>query len=431
MKRLLPLLLALLLLAGCVPNNNPPTIGTIPSTITLGPTPDPEPDPLPDNTLADALVNNDRICVKIGDGWGFVDTDGNVIIQSVLSNPSKFNAGLLPVYDNGLYGYMDPDGNWAIEPQYMYAAPFSEGVATIAVLDQERGGPIYSLINHTGRTLTTFRDGAGRGWPFKKSAAIVGWYNEKYSVVNKTGDMVFETQFDKFWGDESTYEFIFEGLIGVCVDGKWGFIDSAGEWIIKEQYEAVDRFEGLLCSVKIDGKWGVIDTTGKVIVEARYDDYLRFSDGLAAVCIDGKYGFIDKEGKEVIGLTYDYAMNFVDGVAWVKTAKGYGLIGTDGKWVKSPTYSNVSQFAQGLAAVQLSDTNWGYVDKTGAVVIDGYRCTTSFYDDGYAAVMTAEGKWTVIDKTGARLFEATFDGIGNYDGYLDESGKLCQSTIGR
>ncbi len=432
MKRLIPLVLALLLLCGCS-HNHTNIVGTTPpaTTVVTPPPQDPEPDAVPDSKMHDALINNDRICVKIGEKWGFIDKNGNVIIEPVLNDPAKFNAGLLPVNDNGLYGYLNTDGDWAIEPQFMYAGPFSEGVATIAMLDQNKGGPIYSLINHTGRTITTFRDGAGRGWPFSKGAAIVGWSNQKYAVVGKNGDMVFETQFDQFQGNETTHEFIFEGLIGVRNDGKWGFIDSAGKWIIEAKYEGVDHFENRLCSVKIDGKWGVIDTTGKIIIEPKYDWYVRFSDGLAAVKIDGKYGYIDKEGKVAIPADYISAMDFVDGVAWVATEQGYGLIDTKGNWILNPTYKEARQFTQGLAAVQIDDTNWGYVDKAGKLVIEGYRWTTPFYEDGYAVVMTKDGKFTVIDKTGATLFDATFDGIGNYSGTIDENNRLNTQALGR
>lgn len=437
MKRLILFVLVAALLCGCKNTTNPapnePVMGTTPGPTTTG-TPvqqEPDPEPVPDNTMADALINNDRICVKIGDQWGFIDKEGNVIIDPLLDNPAKFNAGLLPVNDDGLYGYLNTDGEWAIEPQFMYATSFSEGVATIAMLDANRGGPVYSFINHTGRTITTFRDGAGRGWPFNKGAAIVGWSNQKYAVVSKTGDMVFETQFDQFQGDETTYQFIFDGLIGVRSDGKWGFIDSAGEWIIEAQYEGVDRFENQLCSVKIDGCWGVIDTTGKVVIEPKYDWYVRFSNDLAAVNIDGKYGYINKDGEVAIKARYTSAMEFVDGVAVVSTEKGYGLIDTNGDWVLRPDYKEAGQFSQGLAAIKIDETNWGYVDKSGTIVMKGYRWATPFYEDGYAVVMTQEGEFTVIDKTGAQLFDSTFDGIGNYSGYIDENGKLHTSTLSR
>lgn len=433
MKRLFALaLVAALMLCGCKKDPGQPSIGTIPSQPTYGEAipQEPEPDPIPDNTLADALVNNDRICVKIGDQWGFIDVNGNVIIDPCLKSPSKFNGGLLPVNDNGLWGYLNPDGEWAIEPQFVIALPFSEGYATVGLMDENLTHPVYSIINHTGRTITQFRDGCGRGWPFNKGVAVVGWDNQKYAVVDRTGAMVFETQFEQFNGDESTNQILFDGLIAVCSEGKWGFIDSAGDWIIEAQFEGADYFHNRMCSVKKDGKWGVIDTTGEWLVEPKYDWYVRFEDGLAVVDLEDGYGYINTKGETVLS-GFDYGYDFYNGVAQVETNQGWGLIDKEGNWILEPTYREMRPFTQGLASVQIDETNWGYIDTKGELVISGWRCTTPFYEDGNAAVMTQEGKWTVIDDTGAPLFEAVFDGVGNYDGYLDENGKLCQSIIGR
>ncbi len=433
MKRILALVLVLtLLLCGCA--TKPPSIGTIPSTTTGGTAvpQEPEPDPLPDNTLSDALVNNDRICVKIGEQWGFIDINGEVIIEPLLKNPSKFNAGLLPVNDNGLWGYMNPDGDWEIQPKFVIAMPFSEGFATVGLLDETLTHPVYSIINHTGRTITQFRDGCGRGWPFKKGVAVVGWSNQKYAIVDRTGSMVFDTQFEQFQGDESTYQIIFDGLIGVKSDGKWGFLDSAGKWIIEAQFEGVEHFRNRLCTVKKDGKWGVIDTTGKFVIEPQYDWYVIFEDGLASVKIGEKYGYINTKGETVIQPRFIVARDFYQGVAQVLTDDGWGLIDKKGNWILEPGYSDMGLFAQGLAPVCVDGTNWGYIDTTGKLVIAAdYRCTTMFYEDGYAAVMTQEGKWTVIDDAGDRIFDKTFDGVGNYYGTIDENGRLSQATTGR
>lgn len=434
MKRLFPLALAVvLLMCGCKKDSGPPGIGTIPVRPTYGEAvpQEPEPDLVPDNPLSDALVNNDRICVKIGEEWGFIDVNGNVIIDPCLSSPCKFNNGLLPANDNGLWGYLDPDGNWAVEPQFVIALPFSEGFATVGLMDENLTHPVYSIINHTGRTITKFNDGCGRGRPFNKGVAIVGWDNQLYAVVDRTGTKVFDTQFENYNGDESSGQFIFDGLMAVKSEGKWGFIDRAGEWIIKAQFEDSDYFHNRLCSVKKDGKWGVIDTTGKWVVEPKYEWYVRFNDGLASVDMDGGYGYINTKGETVIEGRFIVAHDFYNGVAQVLTGDGWGLIDKEGNWILEPTYQEMRDFTQGLAAVQIDDTNWGYIDTTGKLVISGFRCTTPFYEDGNAAVMTQDGKWTVIDDTGTPLFEATFDGVGNYDGYLDENGKLCQSTIGR
>ncbi len=47
-----------------------------------------------------------------------------------------------------------------------------------------------------------------------------------------------------------------------------------------------------LAAVKLDGKWGYIDQAGQEVVPCKYDDALYFSEGLAAVKLDGKWGFL-------------------------------------------------------------------------------------------------------------------------------------------
>src|SRR5688572_3761124 len=49
-----------------------------------------------------------------------------------------------------------------------------------------------------------------------------------------------------------------------------------------------------------EGRWGYINTAGELVIEARYDDAGPFSEGLASVNKRGKWGFIDQNGNEII-----------------------------------------------------------------------------------------------------------------------------------
>ena len=89
-------------------------------------------------------------------------------------------------------------------------------------------------------------------------------------------------------------------------------------------------------------KCGFKKLNGDVIVEPKYDVDKSSINGLALVGTGSyetgyKYGFIDISGKEVIELKFDEALSFSDG----------------------------------LAAVSLGKNNWGFIDKTGEVVIAG------------------------------------------------------------
>lgn len=60
-----------------------------------------------------------------------------------------------------------------------------------------------------------------------------------------------------------------------------------------------------------DGKYGFINTAGQLMVPLEYDNTSNFSEGLAWVQKSGKCGFVNAKGKMVIPLEYDYADDFV------------------------------------------------------------------------------------------------------------------------
>ena len=63
---------------------------------------------------------------------------------------------------------------------------------------------------------------------------------------------------------------------------------------IKPQFDYVGAFsDGLaLATLTPDGKSGYIDTTGRFVIEPQYDEAEDFSEGLAPVKKDGKWRFI-------------------------------------------------------------------------------------------------------------------------------------------
>ncbi len=64
----------------------------------------------------------------------------------MISGLSTLSDGLMPAVsaENGLYGYLGPDGTWAIAPEYRWAGMFEDGYAHVSA---ERAG---GLIDRTG-----------------------------------------------------------------------------------------------------------------------------------------------------------------------------------------------------------------------------------------------------------------------------------------
>ena len=82
------------------------------------------------------------------------------------------------------------------------------------------------------------------------------------------------------------------GRFPVCVDGKWGYIDTTGAIVIKPQFDEAKRFSEELAIVRDGGKYGYIDKRGKYIIKPQFEAAGRFSEGVASVkrLSDGKAG---------------------------------------------------------------------------------------------------------------------------------------------
>ena len=59
--------------------------------------------------------------------------------------------------------------------------------------------------------------------------------------------------------------------------------------------DAMDFSEGL-AGVKLNGKWGFIDKTGKEVIPIKFDIAWPFENGKAMVQLNGKSGTIDNQG---------------------------------------------------------------------------------------------------------------------------------------
>jgi hypothetical protein len=233
-----------------------------------------------------------------------------------------------------------------------------------------------------------------------------------------------------------------EGLGEVEIKGKWGFINSSGQIVIKPKFNQVFRGftegialvrRGAIIEPKtrdtgelgrLVGKCAFIDRQGRTIWE--YPASAQpFSEGLAAVCIGGrwgilseafgaeaKWGFINTKGEFVIPAKYMRVGSFSEGLAAFKVASwNGGYINAKGEVVIEPNYALVSGFSEGLAAV-CKEEGWGFINKQGEVVIPlKYESARSFHE-GLAAVSIKDKKnekWGFINKNGDVIIPLQYD----------------------
>jgi hypothetical protein len=82
-----------------------------------------------------------------------------------------------------------------------------------------------------------------------------------------------------------------------------------------------------------------------------------------------------------------------------------GFIDTKGRYViDGSTYKNLGDFSEGLASFQ-QDKTWGFIDKTGKVVIQPTFDQVWPFHEGYALVMGENFGMGYIDREGQFLWK--------------------------
>lgn len=297
--------------------------------------------------------------VRIGDKWGYMDSDGRLAIRFNYDQAYDFSENIAAVALNGKFGYIDKAGTLVIDPRYEDAGNFAEGLAAVKT-------------------------------------------NGKYGFVNKRGSWVIEPKYD--------YADLFsEGLARVVISGKVGFIDDQGNLEIQAKYEEANNFFNGVAAVKENGLIGYLNASGTQIISPKYlisgnavDGLIRFntsdsvgfmnisgtvmiparylwadnfSESLAVVetkAPDGTYNFfyINTKGDKAFSLSYQDAYGFSEGLAFVMTGGKYGIINKRGTMVVQPRFSTVDDtgFSNGLARITTGNLV-GFVDTGGTTVI--------------------------------------------------------------
>jgi hypothetical protein len=199
-------------------------------------------------------------------------------------------------------------------------------------------------------------------------------------------------------------------------------------FIVSAQYQSDNWFP-----VTVNGKAGYIDRSGKIVLEPKYDGASYFSEGLARVSAGRdtiitagfSQGFIDETGKLVIRPQWDVVSNFSEGLA----AVGYDITKQEVKIGNKTFYTTASH----------PSFVWGFVDKTGQLVIDVKFHGVSEFKDGLAVAsipVMSEWKYGFIDSTGKWIIAPRFDYASQFSeglalvfnnknkryGYIDKTG---------
>ena len=169
----------------------------------------------------------------------------------------------------------------------------------------------------------------------------------KQVYIDRAGKTVLEPT--KYYSDSGPFA---DGLATVRLGLSWGYINKAGEVVVKPVFRATRMFHEGFAAVKVaDKQWCFIEHEGRLVLPANYQEARPFSEGLAAVQMNGRWGYIDKHGMQVIACRYSAVHSFADGRAAVCLYGRWGFIDKKGKMVVPAKYLEVADFYKDFAGV--------------------------------------------------------------------------------
>jgi hypothetical protein len=167
------------------------------------------------------------------ESFGYIDTSGEVVIR--LPNASDvgyFSEGLAAVKE-GLYGFIDRSGHFVIEPRFLYAEEFSNGMA---VVEAQSG---YQIIDTRGSVMATLEFQTVKGLREERAAVSQGGL---FAALDA--------------GAEDPY----------AADYGWGYIDETGDVVVPADLRMCWDYRGGLARIEDkNGKMAYIGLDGTYV----------------------------------------------------------------------------------------------------------------------------------------------------------------------
>lgn len=362
--------------------------------------------------------------------------------SNTLVNPSDTNSPLRK------WGYMNHKGQLVIPPRFDYARSFSSGVARIPAYDKD------GKANNIG-------------------------------FINREGEVVFTVCGEDCLVSDYKHQNFSEGLLPLREEpnGKFGFVDTTGKFVIKPQFDSVSSFREGFATVSwldADGKnrYGSIDRTGKIIIDMENFWVGNFRQGVAIVVEPPdmfRYGLIDRQGNLLVkpilsaiseGHGGDPYIEFSCGQMPVKVVETdieipysippewrgkWGYIDRRGNWVIKPQFGIAGKCTQGRAVIankKEGNPKWGLegtlIDERGNIIDTSrqnpkplLRNWRTEFHEGLAGVEAENGKWGYLDRSGKWALEPQFVHAGHFSnelaivktfdykyGYINRNGKF-------
>lgn len=233
--------------------------------------------------------------------WGVINVNTNTTVSPYWDEIGYFNEhGLAKVKKGSQYGYIDTQGKVVVPCQWYDVSEYHDGMCVVVTSTASPNSTSYynylfGLFDSEGNEISPAQ------WRTLGSSSNYFWnpgrwdYNTAYIYAPTFSDGKIKVQ---------------------NPDGLWGFIDEQGQLVGSVEWRNIDDFsEGLAAVTDSNSKVGFIDGEGNVVIKPQYDATRSFHEGLAAVRVGSYWRYIDQSNNVVISSNYTDANSFSGGKA--------------------------------------------------------------------------------------------------------------------
>lgn len=401
----------------------------------------------------DNLNDEDNLYVCRTDrGYGLVSTSSGEILSTTYSDLTDEGGERWSVRRNGKMGIVkvgEVDGSFRVEtivPCEYDQVQAGDGDEYYVVTN----GSLHGLLDWEGKTvIACVYDDVDLN-------KYVGFCSVKRNglkgLMSKTGEELIPCAFDDCG-------VIDEHFLWTRKDNTYGIYSSEGEKVQPCKFSSFFIYEGkkkkevsLSDFAQLDrrqhpdlyavvsGKVGTLDSKNFTTKLPCAYDYLSdfaprmkitngvFTEQRLAVCrLNGKYGIVNSEGKQIQPMGFDELRNDVSDPSskelpdmgsardlHIRIGDKWGILTANGEQLAEVKFDSVGVFHDGLAVVKAAE-RYGYIDRSGAIVIPIQWMTAYDFSEGLAALRVDKKHFQFINTAGTVVIKSKkYDSVGRF-----------------
>ncbi|GJM28226.1 MAG: hypothetical protein DHS20C17_08610 [Cyclobacteriaceae bacterium] len=244
--------------------------------------------------------------------------NSNQVSDSLKSVYALESASLIPIYENGKYGFIDNHGKDLIPavfdsiPEFYLCQLLSQDVLQ-AFVDSK-----LSILSRNQRVLW---DKPFDGLEDLGRGLLKISIGDRFGLLHKSGWLILEIAYQQI-------ELLGNSFLAIQNNGKWGVASMTGRIVVEPVLSSVEK-AGAFILLENNGNWGISNQRNLVEVfeqdkghEFRYDDWELISSNYLMVFAGDKEGLFNHHLTPMIPLS-EHQIHELDSTEWfVKTHHG-------------------------------------------------------------------------------------------------------------